>query len=58
MSGKSDELKGRVEEAAGVLTGDNKLRRQGKLDETTGKVKQVVEKVIDKTKGIVKDLKK
>ena len=49
-SGKSDELKGRVKEAAGVLTGDEKLKREGKADQAVGKIKQVVEKVIDKIK--------
>jgi uncharacterized protein YjbJ (UPF0337 family) len=58
MSGKSEEIKGRVKEAAGALTDDEKLRREGKLDQATGKVKQAVEKVVEKTKDIVKDLKK
>ena len=58
MSGKSEEIKGRVKEAAGALTDDDKLRREGKLDQATGKVKQAVEKVVEKTKDIVKDLKK
>lgn len=58
MSGKSDEIKGRVKEAAGALTDDDKLRREGQLDQATGKVKQVVEKVVDKTKEVLKDLKK
>jgi uncharacterized protein YjbJ (UPF0337 family) len=49
-SGKSDELKGRVKEAAGVLTGDKKLKRKGKADQAVGKLKQKVEKVIDKVK--------
>jgi uncharacterized protein YjbJ (UPF0337 family) len=49
-SGKSDEVKGRVKEAAGALTGDKKLKRQGKADQAAGKVKQKVEKVIDKAK--------
>jgi uncharacterized protein YjbJ (UPF0337 family) len=49
-SGKSDELKGRVKEAAGVLTGDEKLKREGKDDQAVGKIKQKVEKVIDKVK--------
>ena len=49
-SGKSDELKGRVKEAAGALTGDKKLKREGKADQAVGKVKQTVEKVIDKVK--------
>ena len=58
MSGKSDEIKGRIKEAAGALTGDDKLRREGKLDQATGKVKQVVEKVVEKTKDVLDDLKK
>ncbi len=58
MSGKSDEIKGRVKEAAGALIDDDKLRREGQLDQATGKVKQVVEKVVDKTKDQLKDLKK
>jgi uncharacterized protein YjbJ (UPF0337 family) len=58
MSAKSEEIKGRVKETAGALTGDDKLRREGKLDQATGKVKQAVEKVVEKTKDIVKDLKK
>lgn len=49
-SGKSDELKGRVKEAAGALTGDDKLKREGKVDQAVGKVKQTAEKVIDKVK--------
>ena len=49
-SGKTDELKGRVKEAAGAITGDKKLKREGKTDQTVGKVKQKVEKVIDRVK--------
>ena len=49
-SGKSDELKGRVKEAAGVLTGSKKLKREGKADQAVGKMKQKVEKVMEKVK--------
>jgi uncharacterized protein YjbJ (UPF0337 family) len=49
-SGKTDELKGRVKEAAGAITGDKKLKREGKTDQTVGKIKQKVEKVIDRVK--------
>ena len=52
-SGKSDEVKGRVKEAAGALTGDKKLKREGKADQVAGKVKQKVEKVIDKVKDAI-----
>lgn len=48
MSGTSDEIKGRIKEAAGAITNNDKLRREGKMDQATGKIKQSVEKVIDK----------
>ena len=54
MSGKSDELKGRVKEAAGALTGDPKLKREGKLDQAVGKTKQAADKAIEKVKAAVK----
>ena len=53
-SGKTDEMKGRVKEAAGALTGDKKLKREGKADQAVGKIKQNVEKVIDKVKDAIR----
>jgi uncharacterized protein YjbJ (UPF0337 family) len=53
-SGKTDELKGRVKEAAGALTGDAKLKREGKTDQAVGRIKQKAEKVIDKVKDAIK----
>ena len=52
--GKTDELKGRVKEAAGALTGDAKLKREGQIDQTVGKVKQTTDKMIDKVREAVK----
>lgn len=52
--GKTDELKGRVKEAAGALTGDEDLKREGQVDQTAGKIKQAVEKVVDRVKAAVK----
>ena len=54
MSGKMQEIKGRVKEAAGAVTDDDSLRREGKLDQATGKVKQVAEKVVDKVTDAAK----
>ncbi len=45
-----DDAKGRVKEAAGSLTGDDDLKREGKVDKATGAVKDGVEKVADKVK--------
>ncbi len=50
MGGKKDEIKGRIKEAAGALTGNDQLRDEGKADQVAGKVKQVAEKAIDKVK--------
>ena len=58
MGGKTDEIKGRIKEAAGALTGNENLREEGRADQAVGKVKQVVEKVADKVRdaaGVVTD---
>ena len=56
-SGKTDEAKGRVKEAAGVLTGDKKLKAKGKADQVAGKIKQAAEKVQKKTEEVIDDAK-
>ena len=48
MGGKTDIVKGRIEEAAGALTGNDKLRNRGKTDQAVGQVKQAAKKVVDK----------
>jgi uncharacterized protein YjbJ (UPF0337 family) len=45
-----DEAKGRVEEAAGDLTGDKDLQREGKTDQAAGKAKDAVDAAADKAK--------
>jgi uncharacterized protein YjbJ (UPF0337 family) len=49
-----DDAKGRVKEAAGNLTGDDDLKREGKVDKATGAAKDGVEKVADKAKDALK----
>jgi uncharacterized protein YjbJ (UPF0337 family) len=39
MNGKTDVVKGRLKEAAGALTGNDKIRAAGKTDQAIGKVK-------------------
>jgi len=58
MSGKTDVVKGRIKEAAGALTGNDKLRAEGQADQATGKVKQIVEKAVDKVDQAVKEVGK
>jgi uncharacterized protein YjbJ (UPF0337 family) len=52
--GKTDELKGRVKEAAGALTGDEELKQEGRVDQTVGKIKQKTDEIIDKVKQALK----
>lgn len=42
-----DDAKGRVKEAAGDLTGDDDLKREGKVDKATGAVKDGLDKASD-----------
>jgi uncharacterized protein YjbJ (UPF0337 family) len=53
MAEKMDDLKGRVKEAAGDLTNDDELKREGKVDQATSAVKDKVGDVADKVKDIV-----
>ncbi|MHB8972877.1 MAG: CsbD family protein [Pirellulaceae bacterium] len=53
MSGKTDVVKGRVKEAAGVLTGNDKLREEGQTDQAVGKAKEAIQKAADKVKKAV-----
>ncbi len=54
MSGKTDKIKGRIKEAAGILVGNDKLRVEGKTDQAVGEVKEVVQNVADSVKDAVK----
>lgn len=56
MSGTTDEIKGRVKEAVGVVTDNERLKNEGRLDQAVGKVEKVVERVIDEAKGNRKHL--
>ena len=49
-----DDAKGRIKEAAGDLTGDKDLKREGKVDQAGGKVKDGVEKATDKVKDAIR----
>jgi uncharacterized protein YjbJ (UPF0337 family) len=51
MSATTDKIKGRVKEAVGVVTGNRRLKSEGRMDQATGKVKKTVARVIDKAKG-------
>ncbi len=48
-----DEAKGRTKEAAGDLTDDEKLKREGKVDRAVSSVKDKVDDAADKVKDKV-----
>ncbi|MGA2409891.1 MAG: CsbD family protein [Candidatus Binataceae bacterium] len=51
MSGTTDKIKGRAKEAVGALMNNRRLKRQGRMEQTIGKVKETVERLIDRAKG-------
>ena len=51
--GTTDDLKGRVKEAGGDLSGDKDLKREGKIDRATGKAKDKLGDASDKLKDAV-----
>ena len=53
-SSTADKIKGRLKEAAGALTGDEELKKEGKLDQKAAEVKEGVEKVVDKAKDLLR----
>ncbi len=51
--GRKDSLKGDVKELGGDLTGDDSLKREGKVDKATGSVKDALGGAADKAKDVV-----
>jgi uncharacterized protein YjbJ (UPF0337 family) len=48
VEGSAKNLGGKIKEAAGKLTGDEKLKREGQTDQVTGKVQNIVGGIKDK----------
>ena len=48
----TDEIQGRIKEAAGDLTDDKDLQREGKVDQASGKAKDAIDKASDKVKDV------
>jgi uncharacterized protein YjbJ (UPF0337 family) len=53
MAKNTDDLKGRAKEAAGDLTDNPDLKREGKIDQASGAMKEKVGDVADKVKDIL-----
>jgi uncharacterized protein YjbJ (UPF0337 family) len=56
-SGTGDDLKGRAKEAVGDLTNNKDLKREGKTDRASGKVKDVINDAKDKLEDVVDEVK-
>ena len=53
MGANMDQAKGRMKEAAGDLTDDDDLKREGKTDRVGGEIKEKADKVVDKAKDLL-----
>jgi uncharacterized protein YjbJ (UPF0337 family) len=50
---KAEDMKGRVKEGVGDVTGDKDLKREGKIDQTSAATKKTIDDVADKMKDVV-----
>lgn len=57
MEHKMDEMKGRAKEAAGALTDDEELEREGKMDQAGGKAKKMAHDAKDKVDEGIDEIK-
>jgi len=57
MGSNIDDAKGRVKEAAGDVTDNDKLKREGKADQAGAKVKDFVDDVKEKVEDAVDGVK-
>ena len=57
MGQHTDEFKGRMKQAAGKLTGDEELEREGKADRTGSSAKEKINTAKDKAEDMVDTVK-
>jgi len=50
LVGKMDQAKGRAKEAVGVLVGDRRLEREGKVERAAGEIKEKARELADEVK--------
>jgi len=50
---KAEDMKGRLKEAAGDITGDTDLKREGQIDQASAATKKAIDDVADALKGAV-----
>ena len=57
MSNTPEDFKGRAKEAAGAVTGNDKLKHEGQADQASAKIKDRVEDVVDKVEEVFEKAK-
>jgi uncharacterized protein YjbJ (UPF0337 family) len=57
MDNDLDQAKGKIKQAAGDLTDNKDLKKEGEVDEKAGKVKEFLEDAKDKAEDVVDKVK-
>ncbi len=57
MDSNLDQTKGKIKQAAGDLTGNKDLKREGKIDEQAGRAKEGLDKAKDKIGDVIDNAK-
>ena len=57
MGSTTAKIKGRLKEAVGVITDNDRLKREGQTDQVVGEVKEAAEKVKDKVEMVVEKVR-
>ncbi|MFF3089890.1 CsbD family protein [Streptomyces nojiriensis] len=55
--GKMDQAKGKAKEAAGKVTGSDRLKAEGKTDQAKGKAKEALSETEERARGIQDSLR-
>ena len=50
---KAEDMKGRLKEGVGDVTGDKDLKREGKMDQASAATKKTIEEAADKVKDVI-----
>ncbi|MGX7047851.1 hypothetical protein RU86_GL001899 [Lactococcus piscium] len=56
-NGLTDKLKGKAKDVAGTVTGNDKQKAEGMLDQAIGKVKEVAADAKEKAEDVIEDVK-
>ena len=57
MGSTTDKSKGRIKEAVGVITDNDRLKSEGQTDQVVGEVKDAAEKVKNKMERVVEKVR-